>query len=90
MEAAREVFSGEQALAFWVLFVGLGLLVPLGLEVLELRGICLWFLAAPLLILVGGYLLREITVDIGQRTAYQQYVEEYDARRLERLNSTRE
>ena len=90
VEAAREVFFGEQALAFWVLFVGLGLLVPLGLEVLELRGICLWFLAAPLLVLVGGYLLREITVEIGQRTAYQQYAQEYDARWLERLHSTRE
>lgn len=85
LEAVRMVLGGEYTVPFWVFFVGLGLLLPLVLEWLELKGICLWFVAAPILILVGGFVLRQITVDIGQQTTYQEYAHEFNARWLERL-----
>jgi formate-dependent nitrite reductase membrane component NrfD len=85
IEAMRMVLGGEYTVPFWVFFVGMGLLLPLVLEVLELKGICLWFIAAPVLVLVGGFVLRQITVDIGQQTTYQEYAQEFDARWLERL-----
>ena len=89
IEAARQVLGGDYTAFFWVSFVALGLLIPLVLEVLELKGICLWFLAAPILVLAGGYLLRHITVEIGQVTTWQAYAQAYDARLLERLHEVR-
>jgi formate-dependent nitrite reductase membrane component NrfD len=85
IEAAREVLGGRYTVVFWVFFVGLGLLIPVALEVLELKGMRIWFLVAPVLVLAGGYLLRQVTVEIGQVTTWHEYAEAYDARLLERL-----
>jgi formate-dependent nitrite reductase membrane component NrfD len=89
LEALDAVFGGGHTVAFWLFFVLLGLLVPLVLEALELRGICIWFIAAPVLVLLGGYVLRQVTVDIGQQSAWHRYAHSYDAALLDRLHEAR-
>jgi formate-dependent nitrite reductase membrane component NrfD len=90
LAALEALLGGDFTIPFWVFFVLLGLLVPLALEVLELRGVAIWSVAAPVLVLLGGYLLRQVTVDLGQQTAWQSYGEVYDARLLQRLEGVRE
>jgi formate-dependent nitrite reductase membrane component NrfD len=74
------------ALVFWVLFIGLGLLVPLVVEFLELvkenRTLAL---LGPILVLLGGYVLRHVTVNLGQETAWQDYRLEHNPQLLERI-----
>ena len=85
IEALQAIFGGGHTVSFWVFFALLGLLVPLVLEVLELRGVCLWFVAAPVLVLLGGFVLRQVTVDLGQQSAWHRYEQGYDAALIERL-----
>ena len=66
-ESARYLVSGGFALAFWVGVVGIGLLVPLGLEVWSLRsgqGLTVGAVAG-LCLLVGGVVLRYAVLSAG-------------------------
>ena len=62
--------SGTVGILFWIGVVVLGLLVPLGLELgslrrqVEVRGIGM--LASPVLILLGGFVLRGVVIVAGQ------------------------
>jgi protein NrfD len=82
------ITGGPYTMAFWVLFVGLGLLVPLLLEVLERNGFgrSLAIMAA-VLVLFGGYMLRQVMLEIGQESTWTRYETEYDAALLERLEA---
>ena len=75
------ILGGPFTVAFWLLFVGTGLLAPLALEVRELapavlsqapirfhRGLTV---AAGVLVIAGGYLLRYIFVYAGQMSAFR-------------------
>ncbi|MEN8179519.1 MAG: NrfD/PsrC family molybdoenzyme membrane anchor subunit [Pseudomonadota bacterium] len=74
------------ALAFWVFFIGLGLMVPLVVEFRELvKEHRVLALLGPILVLLGGYLLRHITVNLGQETAWQDYRMEHNPQLLERV-----
>lgn len=73
------------AMVFWVLFVVAGLAVPLLLELWEVRGGRSLVVLAPLLVLFGGYLLRQVTLDIGQASTWNEYTVQYDPGLLERL-----
>jgi formate-dependent nitrite reductase membrane component NrfD len=65
--ALDSIMSGPYTLVFWVLFVGVGLLIPLLLELLEIRGFVRRVaIVAPVLVLLGGYVLRQVMIDIGQ------------------------
>jgi formate-dependent nitrite reductase membrane component NrfD len=79
------------ALAFWGLFIGLGLVVPLVVEFLELvkenRTLAL---LGPILVLLGGYVLRHVTVNLGQETAWQDYRYEHNPQLLERIKTSYE
>jgi formate-dependent nitrite reductase membrane component NrfD len=85
VEAVRDslglILGGPFTVAFWLLFVGTGLLAPLVLELRELgpavirqapisfhRGLAV---AAGLLVIVGGYLLRYIFVYAGQMSEFR-------------------
>ena len=58
--------------------------LPLILESVSLRRARAWpAIAASLLVLGGGYLLRDITVDLGQRTAWVQYQDQFDTRLID-------
>ncbi len=65
-EALGLFFGGSYTAVFWLLVVGIGLALPILLELMELRG--RWHSArvAPLLVLVGGLALRFVIVGAGQ------------------------
>jgi formate-dependent nitrite reductase membrane component NrfD len=64
--AASLLTSGRYALPFWGLVVGLGVLVPIAWQALELSQRIAHTVAPALLVLVGGFTLRWIMVDAGQ------------------------
>lgn len=74
------ILGGPYTVLFWVFFMGLGLLVPLAIEVYELAPSLLkgrsfhgsrnLALAASSLVLVGGFLLRYIFVYAGQLSSF--------------------
>jgi protein NrfD len=81
------VMGGPYTFAFWVLFVGIGLLIPLLLEIMEMKGLGKPLaLAAAVLVLFGGYTLRQVMIDVGQQSTWTSYPTQYDTELLERLN----
>jgi formate-dependent nitrite reductase membrane component NrfD len=74
------ILGGPYTVAFWVFFLGLGLLVPLGIEITELapsllkgrpfHGSRRLALTAAGLVLFGGFLLRYIFVYAGQLSSF--------------------
>ena len=85
LEAMHMVMGGEYTVPFWLWFVLPGLLVPLILEILEMRGVCNFSLTASLLVLYGGYMLRHLTVELGQLSTWTEYAVQFDPQLLERL-----
>jgi formate-dependent nitrite reductase membrane component NrfD len=86
IEALRSITGGDYTLVFWVLFVGVGLLIPLLLELLEQRGFLKSLaLVAPVLVLLGGYVLRQVMIDVGQESTWTRYDTQFSAELLERL-----
>ena len=79
--------GGGYAVAFWGAFFVMGLLVPLFVEFLDLvhanRTLAI---LGPVLVLMGGYMLRHVTVNLGQETSWQNYDTVYSAESLERIN----
>lgn len=80
-EALRLVLGGPFTVPFWVLFFAIGLLLPLALEVWEMRPVLLARQAlqpgrgvtalAAGLVLFGGLMLRYVFVFAGQVSAFQ-------------------
>jgi formate-dependent nitrite reductase membrane component NrfD len=62
-----------------------GLLIPLVLEAFELRGIRGFAMIAPLLVLYGGFMLRYLTVELGQLSRWTEYGIQFDPQLLMRL-----
>ncbi|GLH74820.1 NrfD [Geothrix limicola] len=81
-QALTLILGGPYTLVFWVFFLGLGLLVPLGIEISELAPSLLkgqpfhgdrrLALTASGLVLMGGFLLRYIFVYAGQLSSFRQ------------------
>jgi len=87
IEAVQSVLGGSYTLVFWVLFVGVGLLIPALIEVLEITGVNRSLaLLAPVLVLIGGYALRQIMLDAGQESSWTNYDTQYNSELLERLH----
>ena len=87
LAALDSIMGGPHAAVFWVLFVGIGLLVPLLLELLEIRGFARRVaIIAPVFVLLGGYVLRQVMIDIGQENSWIQYDTQYNAELLQRLH----
>jgi protein NrfD len=87
LDAAAKLMGGSYTAWFWVVFVALGLLVPLALEYFEIRGSARSVvMLAPVLVLVGGYALRVIAVDLGQETTWINYQNEFNTQLLDRLH----
>lgn len=70
LEAAAMFINGQYAWPFWGLVVGLGLVLPAILELLELRGKHIPAFFPALLILIGGFIFRFIMVEAGQLSSY--------------------
>lgn len=85
LQAMRMIMGGEHTVPFWLWFVLPGLLVPLLLEVFELRGICHYSMLASLLVLYGGFMLRLLSVELGQLSTWSEYAMPFDPQLLQRL-----
>lgn len=70
IEAAQLFLGGAYTYSFWGIVVGLGLIAPFILEILELRGIKIPAAIPAILILTGGLVFRFIMVEAGQITRY--------------------
>ena len=68
--SAMLFLGGQFTVSFWVFFVILGLVFPLILEILELRGFKIPVGIPAFLILFGGLVFRFIMVEAGQFTRY--------------------
>lgn len=66
IQAANMFLGGPYTAPFWVFVVGLGLIFPGLVEILELRGKIAATKIPALLVLFGGIMLRFIIVDAGQ------------------------
>lgn len=62
--------GGEFTIVFWVFVVGIGLIIPLLLEFMKMRGYKLPVGIPAFLILLGGLIFRFVMVDAGQLTRY--------------------
>jgi protein NrfD len=65
-QAAALIMSGPFALPFWGLVVGLGVLLPIAWQALELSQRIRHTVVPAVLVLVGGFALRWIMVNAGQ------------------------
>jgi len=65
--------GGEFTFSFWILFFLFGLIVPLVLEVLELRGRPINMKVAATFVLFGGLVLRFVMVQSGQVSTWLSY-----------------
>ncbi len=70
VDAAKLFLGGEFTVAFWVLVIFMGLLLPAILEVLEQFGFHVPVAVPALLIILGGLIFRFIMVEAGQVTRY--------------------
>ena len=70
IDAAGLFLGGEYTAAFWVLVVGLGLILPVTIETLELREYHIPAVIPAILVLIGGLILRFIVVDAGQTSRW--------------------
>lgn len=86
IDALKIIMGGPYTFEFWVLFFSIGLVLPLLLEILEMAGISKSLaMLAPVLVLVGGYALRQVVMDAGQESTWTHYETQYSSELLQRL-----
>ena len=86
LDALESVMGGPYTILFWGLFVGIGLMIPLLLEILEMSGVNKSLaMLAPVLVLIGGYALRQVVMDAGQESTWTNYDTQYSSEVLQRL-----
>lgn len=66
IEAAQLLLTGIYAPAFWVFVIGLGIVIPLGLQLLAVNHKIRHTPIAPIMVIIGGLILRFIVVSAGQ------------------------
>jgi formate-dependent nitrite reductase membrane component NrfD len=86
--AVAHVLGGAQTHLFWIGFIGLGLAVPLVLEAaMWWRSITLIAGAASILVLLGGFLLRDVMITTGQQTSWTRFHNQFNPGLLTILRS---
>lgn len=70
IQAAEMFLGGPYTAVFWTFVVGMGLVIPLLVELFELKGIHVPAKLAAILVLAGGLILRFIVVDAGQASRW--------------------
>ncbi len=70
IQAARMFLGGEYTVPFWTFVVGLGLLLPVSLELLELKHKFIPAIVPVVLIIAGNLALRFIVVSAGQASRW--------------------
>lgn len=71
--AAALLLAGPYAAVFWVGVVGLGLLLPLLVQLLAVRHRVAHTAVAPIFVILGGLLLRFVVVEAGQLSHWAHY-----------------
>jgi formate-dependent nitrite reductase membrane component NrfD len=64
--AARLVLGGPFTAVFWVLVVGVGIVIPLAIQLLAVSHRIRHTSLGPLLVMAGGLALRFVVVAVGQ------------------------
>jgi len=72
-EAINLILGGPYTHHFWIFVIVMGLLFPLLLETLELKGKRFPKYLAPVLVLIGGLVFRFVVVNAGQMTTWIHY-----------------
>ena len=85
MQALQLVWGGEYTVPFWLWFVLPGLVIPLLLEIIAVRGNRQAAITAAVLVVAGGFMLRYLMVEIGQVSTWSQYAIQFDPQLLQRL-----
>ena len=86
--AADHILGGDATHLFWFGFVGLGLSIPLVLEALSWRrAVARGAFVAACLVLIGGYLLRDVFVHTGQETSWTRLDNQFNPELLNHLRS---
>ncbi len=70
IDASEMFLGGDFTAPFWVFVVGLGLVIPAALEVMEMRNKKVPYMVAPALVLMGGLLFRFIMAYAGQMSRW--------------------
>lgn len=66
IEAAGLILSGPYAPAFWVFVIGIGIAIPMAVQTLAVRHRITHTPVAPILVILGGLVLRFVIVSAGQ------------------------
>jgi formate-dependent nitrite reductase membrane component NrfD len=66
IEAVQLLLSGTFAPAFWVFIIGLGIVIPLIIQLLAVNHKITHTPVAPILVIAGGLILRFVIVEAGQ------------------------
>lgn len=86
--AVHHLLGGDATWLFWIGFVGIGLVVPFVLEAaMWKRSIAVIMGFASILVLGGGFLLRDVVLKTGQETSWTEFHNQFDASLLGRLRT---
>lgn len=88
IEALEMIMGGKFSWLFWFVFVFIGLILPLLLELVQKPSKAIVLVLAPLLVLFGGYMLRHVTLELGQHSHWNHYEIQFDPRLLDRLQDS--
>ena len=66
IEAANLLLNGAYAPAFWVFVIGMGIIIPLIIQLLAVNHKIKHTAIAPIMVIVGGLILRFVIVSAGQ------------------------
>lgn len=70
IKAAELILSGEYAPVFWVFVVGMGVIIPLIVQLLAVNHKIKHTPVAPIMVIIGGLILRFVIVSAGQFSSY--------------------
>ncbi|MBT3234778.1 MAG: polysulfide reductase NrfD [Bdellovibrionales bacterium] len=72
-EALGLIMGGAYTTHFWIFFMGIGIMLPLILEIMELKGFKVSHYLTATLVLFGGLIFRFIMVNAGQVSTWVNY-----------------
>ena len=70
INAAKLLISGAYAPVFWVFVIGMGIIIPLIIQLLAVNHKVKHTPVAPIMVIVGGLILRFVIVSAGQFSHY--------------------
>jgi formate-dependent nitrite reductase membrane component NrfD len=70
MQAAQLLLTGDYAPVFWVFVIGMGIMIPLSIQSLAVRHKLPHMPVAPIMVIVGGLILRFVIVEAGQVSSW--------------------